>query len=127
LVPGEAEAVPDEPVSVEGDASEGAKLALAHCGRCHVVDARNPFGGIGSTPSFGAMRSAPDWLERFSAFWAFNPHPAFTQVADITEPFSDQRPPPIAPLELTLDEVMAITAFVATLPPKDLGARVQAR
>lgn len=115
-----------EPV-VEGDAEAGAELALTHCGRCHVIDGRNPFGGIGSTPSFAAMRGNSDWQDRFAAFWSLNPHPSFTQVAGITAPFPPDRPPAIAPLELTLDDTRAITSFVATLAPKDLGARVEAR
>lgn len=114
-------------VVVDGDAEQGAELALVHCGRCHVIDARNPFGGIGSTPSFAAMRGDDDWQGRFEAFWSLNPHPAFTQVEGMTAPFPPDRPPPIAPLELTLDETRAIAAFVGTLRPKDLGARVQAR
>lgn len=117
------DAAPAEEVAAAaaGDKDRGAELALRVCGRCHVVDARNRFGGIGSTPSFGAMKNLPRWRDRFEAFWTLNPHPAFTQVADVTEPFDPQRPPPIAPVELTLDDVEAIVAFVVALPVKDLG------
>ncbi|MEP0522233.1 MAG: hypothetical protein ABJO09_15445 [Hyphomicrobiales bacterium] len=125
--PGAAKVVQKIEVKVDGDASLGSKLALQHCGRCHVVDSRNPFGGIGSTPSFGAMKNLPNWLDRFSAFWTINPHPSFTQVEGITEPFDRSRPPPIAPLLLTLEEVEAITAFVVGMPRKDLGGAVEAR
>lgn len=105
-----------------GDASVGEQIAFRRCGRCHVIGERNKFGGIGSTPSFGALRGLPRWRERFEAFWALNPHPAFTQIAGVTEAFDPQRPPPIAPLELTLEEVDAILAFVIAMKPKDLGA-----
>jgi hypothetical protein len=54
----------------------------------------------------------------------FNPHPAFTQIEGVTEAFAPDRPPTIAPLLLTLEETRAITAFVSTLKPKDLGARI---
>lgn len=114
-------------VVLDGDVAAGSKLAIFHCGRCHVVDERNRMGGIGSTPSFAALRGRVGWSDLFLAFWAENPHPSFTQVEDVTEPFSDQRPSHIAPVELTLDDIDAITAFVATLEPKDLGAQVSPR
>ena len=111
----------EEVAEEEGDAALGSELALRNCGRCHVIDKRNRFGGIGSTPSFGAMKNLPQWRDRFEAFWTLNPHPAFTQIEDMTEPFDPTRPPPIAPLELTLEEVEAIVAFVVSMPTKDLG------
>lgn len=108
-----------------GDAARGEKLALRRCGRCHVVNARNRFAGIGSTPSFGAIKTLPRWRQRFAAFWTLNPHPAFTQVEGVTEPFDPARPSPIAPLLLTLAEIEAINAFVYQIKPKDLGAPLQ--
>lgn len=105
----------------EGDPVLGERIALRRCGRCHVISDKNRFGGIGSTPSFGALRTLPRWRQRFEAFWTLNPHPAFTQVEGMTEPFDPQRPSPIAPLKLTLDEVEAILAFVILMKPKDLG------
>jgi mono/diheme cytochrome c family protein len=116
-----------EPIRLEGDTVEGARLARLHCGRCHVIDGSNPFAGIGSTPSFGAMRSLPDWRSKFVAFHTLNPHPAFTVIEGVTPPFDPQRPPPIAPVRMTLEEAEAIAAYAATIPPKDLGSRVQAR
>ncbi|MEO0362046.1 MAG: hypothetical protein AAF322_13105, partial [Pseudomonadota bacterium] len=91
------EAVAAAPAPVKGDAAAGERAALRHCGRCHVVSDANRFAGIGSTPSFGALRALPRWRERFAAFWTLNPHPAFTQVEGMTEPFAPERPPPIAP------------------------------
>lgn len=116
-----------EEIEMEGDAVLGEKLAFQHCGRCHVITDRNKFGGIGSSPSFGALRTLDDWQAKFSAFWTLNPHPSFTQVEGMTEPFDPQRPPVIAPLELTLEDVEAIAAYAATIPPKDLGAQISPR
>ena len=82
---------------------------------------------IGSTPSFALMRTFPDWQQRFETFFILKPHPAFTQVADVTEPFGSSLPSPIAPIEVTLDEIDAITAYVATIPPADLGAPIQSQ
>ena len=42
----------------------------------------------------------------------------------MTEPFDPNREIHVAPVEITLDEIEAITAFVATLEPKDLGKPV---
>ena len=117
----EAKAEVETAAQPTGDAALGEKLALRMCGRCHVVNKKNRFGGIGSTPSFGAMKNFKDWRQRFEAFWTLNPHPAFTQIEGVTPPFDKARPSPIAPLELTLDQVDAIMAFVIALPRKDLG------
>ena len=104
-----------------GDVILGEEIALRRCGRCHVISKKNRFGGIGSTPSFGALKALSGWEERFGAFWTLNPHPSFTQIEDVTDPFDPQRPSPIAPLELTLDELDALMAYVLTIKPKDLG------
>ncbi len=111
--------------AVADDFLPGEKLTLFNCGRCHVVNERNRYGGIGSTPSFAALRALPDWEGRFLAFWSLNPHPAFTQVEGQTEPFPINRPSPIHPMELTVEEVETITEFARTIPPKDLGAPVR--
>ena len=105
----------------DGDAALGHKVSLSKCGRCHVVDASNRMNAIGSTPSFAVLRSFDDWEERFSVFYILKPHPAFTQVEDVTEPFDETRPSPIVPVEMTLDEVEAILAFMAEMAPADLG------
>jgi mono/diheme cytochrome c family protein len=110
----------------DGDIQIGGKLALFHCGRCHVVDQRNRMGGIGSTPSFAALRGRDNWSDLFRAFYTQNPHPSFTQVEGVTEPFNPNRQIHIAPVEVTLDQIEAITAFVATITPKDLGRPIQA-
>ncbi|MBT8425041.1 MAG: hypothetical protein HKM96_12015 [Boseongicola sp.] len=119
--------VEEAPEVFDGDRATGSRLALVHCGRCHVVDKRNRMGGIGSTPSFAALRGRDNWPDLFRAFYVHNPHPSFTQVEDVTEPFDPNRQIHVAPVEVTLDEIEAITAFVATLTPKDLGRPVQSK
>ena len=112
-------------IAVAEDYAPGEKLTLFHCGRCHVINERNKYGGIGSTPSFGALRTHDDWEDRFDAFYALAPHPAFTQVEGVTEPFPINRPSPIHPMELTVEEIETIREFARTIPPKDLGAEVR--
>jgi len=116
--------VPDQGAHA-ADYAPGEKLTLFHCGRCHVVNQRNRYGGIGSTPSFAALRTLADWEARFKTFWTLAPHPAFTQVAGMTEPFPADRPPPIHPVELTLEQVDRIIGFARTIAPKDLGAPIR--
>ena len=112
----------EEVVTYEGDALEGEKLAVRHCGRCHAVNAKTQWSTIGSTPSFALMRSFKDWERRFLTFYVLKPHPAFTQVAKITQPFHESRPSPIVPVETTMDEIQQILAYVAKIKPADLGA-----
>ena len=109
----------------DGDTATGSRLALVHCGRCHVVDERNRMGGIGSTPSFAALRGRSNWSDLFRAFYLHNPHPSFTQVDGVTEPFDPNKQIHVAPVEITLEEIEAITAFVATIEPKALGRPVK--
>lgn len=122
----QAAVVVEKTETFDGDKQTGARLALVHCGRCHVVDDRNRMGGIGSTPSFAALRGRSNWSDLFRAFWAHNPHPSFTQVEGVTEPFDPNKALHVAPVEITMDEIEAITAFVATMSPKELGKPVQA-
>ena len=109
----------------DGDPARGLEAAKHHCKRCHSVTPEDRINSIGSTPSFFVLRSLPDWSARFESFYALNPHPAFTQVADVTPPFDDARPPPIVPVRITLDDLEAIVAYVAELAPADLGAPIQ--
>lgn len=111
--------------AVATDYAPGEKLALLHCGRCHVINEKNKYGGIGSTPSFGALRTLKDWEDRMDAFYTLAPHPAFTQVKDVTDPFPIDRPSPIHPVELTLEEIKTIKEYTRTIPPKNLGGEVQ--
>jgi mono/diheme cytochrome c family protein len=111
--------------SFEGNPDIGEAISLRSCGRCHVVSKVNKMKAIGSTPSFALLRTFEDWSLRFGAFFALKPHPAFTQIEGVTEPFDPSRPSPISPLELTLEELNTIIAFVARIEPADLGAPLQ--
>lgn len=114
-------------VTLSGDVVEGEKVSLAQCGRCHVVNETNRMNAIGSSPSFALMRTFPDWQERFETFFMLRPHPAFTQVAEITDPFPENLPSPISPIEVTWEQIEAITAYVGSIQPADLGAPIQSQ
>ena len=89
-----------------------------------MIGPRNRMGGLGSTPSFAVLKTLNDWEVRFRGFYMLNPHPSFTQIPDVTDPFDESRPPPIVPLEITLEDLDAILAYVATIEPAELrGAR----
>jgi len=109
----------------DGDAALGRDLSRKMCGRCHVVLDNERMNAIGSTPSFFVLRTLDNWADRFQAFYTLNPHPSFTQVKGVTAPFPESSPPPIVPVELTLEQLDAILAYVADLTPADLGAPLQ--
>lgn len=101
-----------------GDIAKGRKVAEAHCSRCHVVGDFNPNGGISSTPSFQLLvKRRPDYKDRFATFYARRPHPAFVSVKGIGRPM-DYLPPNAHPVEITLEDVENVAAFVETLKPK---------
>ncbi|WP_170324627.1 c-type cytochrome [Ruegeria arenilitoris] len=110
---------------IDGDTARGEELSMTHCGRCHVIGPKNRMNGLGSTPSFAVLRAMPDWSERFEAFFALNPHPAFTQIDGLTPPFDPARPSPIHPVEMTFEDLEAILAFVSVIKAADLGAPLQ--
>ena len=99
----------------------GEKLTILNCGRCHVVSEKNRRGGIGSTPSFAVIRTWDNWEDKMKAFWTYRPHPAFTQIDGTTEPFPDNRPSPIHPIRLTLEQLDQIIDYARTIEPADLG------
>jgi len=111
-------------VTFTGDIVAGEALSFRNCGRCHVIGPKNRMNGVGSTPSFALMRTFPDWQHRFEAFFTLRPHPSFTQITGVTEAFADHLPPMIVPLEISVDELDSILAFVATIEPADLGAPI---
>ena len=117
--------IAEEDSIAEGSTEVGQALALTHCGRCHVVSDANRMNAIGSTPSFAVLRTFPDWEGRFQAFFALKPHGAFTQIEDVTDPFPEDRPSPIVPVEMTLEDLENILAFVAAMAPADLGQPLQ--
>ncbi|TNF19653.1 MAG: hypothetical protein EP318_14100 [Rhodobacteraceae bacterium] len=112
-------------VRFDGDAERGHEVSRAKCRRCHAVDDASHMSSIGSTPSFGVLRSLTDWSTRFAGFYLLNPHPSFMIIDGVTDPFSDQSPPPIVPIELTLDELEAMLAYVSRIPAADLGAPIE--
>jgi len=58
----------------------GEQIAQQQCSRCHVVDSKNPFAGISSTPSFHILvNGLKDWEERFQSFHTRLPHPSIIQ------------------------------------------------
>jgi hypothetical protein len=117
----------DAELIFDGDPARGETLSLTHCGRCHVINYSNRMNGMGQTPSFALMRTFDDWYDRFATFYVLNPHPSFTQLEDITEPFAAHLPPAIVPLEITQDELEHILSYVATIAPADLGAPLQSQ
>lgn len=117
---------PDAVWRFDGDIDNGLALSRKHCQRCHVVHPSKPFAGIGSTPSFAALKSIPEWQETFTAFYLANPHRGLIEVEGLTDPETDDRPLPIAPIVVTLDQIDDILAYLNSLKPKDLGAPVRA-
>lgn len=112
-------------VSFDGDPAKGQDLSVAHCARCHAVNEETRMNAMASTPSFMVLRAMADWDYRFQSFYVLAPHPAFTQIEDVTDPFPIDLPSPIAPMEITLDDLEAILAYVSKMPPADLGAPIQ--
>lgn len=121
------QAAVDDGPAFTGNAALGADLSLTHCGRCHVIGPQNRMKGLGSTPSFAVLRSLPDWSDRFQQFYVLRPHGAFTQITDVTAPFDPEYPSPIVPMQITLDDLDAILAFVALTEAADLGAPLQSQ
>ncbi len=109
-------------LAYEGDRAAGERLSMTLCGRCHVINESNRMNGMGATPSFAVLRALRDWDDRFATFHLRNPHPSFTQIADVTDPFDPTLPPPIVPLEMTQADLEAILAYVSGIAPADLGA-----
>ena len=118
----EIEEVAEAAPVYEGDARLGHEVSRTQCARCHGVDRETRGAGIGSTPSFAVLRGMPDWELRFAGFYTLNPHPAFTIIDEVTEPFPEERPSPIVPIRLSLEELDAMLAYVAAMEAADLGA-----
>ncbi|MEP3115221.1 cytochrome c [Nisaea sp.] len=91
----------------------GREVALVHCARCHVVDAGNRLGGIGSTPSFRLLMSLPDGEHRFATFFDRRPHPAFVRMEGV-EPLTPL-PANAAEAEMTVDDLDALIAYALSL------------
>ncbi len=101
----------------EGSPEKGRKIATTHRARCHVVGDFNPYGGIGSTPSFQLLVRRDDYLERFQAFFERRPHPVFVRVPGV--PKWTNLPSNVAEFEVRLESIEDIIAFVRTLRPNE--------
>ena len=99
-----------------GIAEAGRKISETHCARCHVVGDFNPFGGIGSTPSFQLLAKRNDWLERFETFFERRPHPVFVRVPNVAR--WTELPSHVKEFSVTPENIDDIVAFVKTLRPK---------
>ena len=99
--------------------ANGREIVRQHCTRCHVVPDMNPYGGIGSTPSFAAMKWLDDWERRFEVFYTLPPHPALVNIVGVSEARSKALPVFIAEIELQIEDIDAILAFARTLKTPD--------
>lgn len=93
----------------------GREIVRQHCTRCHVVAEMNPYGGIGSTPSFSGMKWLDDWATRFEIFYTLPPHPSLVRIEGISEERIASLPAFSKEITLTLEDVDDILVFVKTL------------
>ena len=93
----------------------GRDIVRQHCTRCHVVPDMNPYGGIGSTPSFAAMKWLEDWARRFEIFYILPPHPSLVRIEGVSEERSANLPAFNKEIILKLEDIDDILAFVKTL------------
>ena len=117
------EAAPIEMVIV-GNIDHGRELSRDHCRRCHKVDRADKYAGIDNAPSFHAMRTFDDWYIRFSTFYAVSPHKALISVEG-SGIEKNRALITIAPIDLQMDDINDIVAFVHSLTPLDLGKPIQ--
>lgn len=104
-------------VYAAGDSEKGQRIAIKHCSRCHVVGDHNPYGGIGSTPSFQLLAKRHDYLERFQTFYERRPHPVYVRVPGV--PKWTEIPSHVAEFEVQVEDIENIIAFVETLRTKE--------
>ena len=109
---------------IVGNLENGRELSHDHCRRCHKVDRADKYAGIDNAPSFHAMRSFDDWYIRFSTFYAVSPHKALISVEG-SGIEKDRALITIAPIDLRMDDINDIVAFVHSLTPLDLGKPIQ--
>ena len=105
--------------SADDAVAKGREIVRQHCTRCHVVPDMNPYGGIGSTPSFAALKWLSDWEHRFEVFYTLPPHPVLVNIQGITEERSASLPAFVTEIELQIDDIDAILSFVHTLETPD--------
>ena len=111
--------VPFQYTSANDIIEKGREIVRQHCTRCHVVPNMNPYGGIGSTPSFAALKWLSDWEHRFEVFYTLPPHPALVSIQGVSEERSASLPVFVAEIELQIDDIDAILSFVRTLETPD--------
>ena len=111
--------VPFQYASANDIIKKGREIVRQHCTRCHVVPNMNPYGGIGSTPSFAALKWLSDWEHRFEVFYTLLPHPALVSIQGVSEERSVSLPVFVAEIELQIDDVDAILSYVRTLETPD--------
>lgn len=98
-------------------AEKGRALSVEHCKRCHVIDEKNRFSGISSTPSFPLLVNAfDDWETRFRSFTTRLPHPSVTRFEG--DPGDPTREPTTVPIVLKQDDIDAFVAYARTLRKK---------
>ena len=93
----------------------GRDIVRQHCTRCHVVPDMNPYGGIGSTPSFSAMKWLEDWARRFEIFYILPPHPSLVRIKGVSEERNASLPAFNKEIILELEDIEDILEFVKTL------------
>ena len=106
-----------QPTPAPGDLDaairRGRALAAKNCTRCHVVEKINPYGGIGSTPSFKVVLSLDDWLERFKTFFARQPHPVVVRMEGVA-PWT-KIPSNVVMFDMTADDLTDLVSYVTRL------------
>ena len=106
---------PNANANANASVERGRKIVRQHCTRCHVVGEMNPYGGIGSTPSFSGMKWLDDWAMRFEIFYTLPPHPSLVRIEGISEERIASLPAFSKEITLTLEDVDDILEFVKTL------------
>lgn len=101
----------------ESSIERGKSLVRQHCSRCHVIPGLNPYGGIGSTPSFSAMKWLDDWRRRFEIFYILPPHPALVRIDGVSDPRNKSLPAFSSEIVMSLEDLDDILNFVDTIKP----------
>ena len=96
----------------------GLEIAQEHCSRCHVVENKNRYSGIETTPSFFGLRAMKDWRIRFSEFYIRPPHPSLVNIVDVTER-SKKLPAFVAEIDLKLDQIDDLVSYLEQLKKID--------
>jgi hypothetical protein len=101
----------------KGDWREGRDYAEENCSRCHVVGDFNPYGGIGSTPSFQLLARRDDWMERFLTFYVRRPHPVVVRIEELDTGYRGEDF--VEPFEFELTQMDDLIAFIEWLEAQE--------